>query len=314
MGSWIGYASRFASVGAAVITVSIPVAAQESCAALKAMSQATDAFASLRSERLPSGRWRAKFIPAGFKDCTVEERNGDAVVTCTNDFVESDRPTSLMEPVVAQFRECVGSGWKIQRALSNGEGASVVVIYNELPVELELRFERERSGGADVMGLVTTAWTYRVSLKAFAPAKDASHPSLGARDTAAFCSTLKTLLAAAPDAFKDVKGQQMAERSWQPTHVLQGMQDCRVVQLRSGPTFYTCEVDFKGRSALAAAQRQLASESAACLGTEWRQGRRPYGDGVWNFSVGREGNGPKVGVRGESDEGKFTLNFDVVPR
>lgn len=314
MRSWIAFAFRFAAVAAAVITVSMPAAAQDSCAALKAMSQATDAFASLRSERLPGGGWRARFIPAGFKGCTVEDRKGDAVVSCTNDFAESDKPATLMDPVVAQFKECVGPAWKVRRVLGTGEEASVVVIYNELPVELELRFEKERSGGADAMGLATSAWKYRVSLKAFTPARDAPPPSLGARDPAAFCSTLKALLAAAPDAFKDVKGKQLSERRWQPTHVLQGLKDCRVAQLRSGTTFYTCEAEFESRSALAAAQRQLASESVMCLGTEWRHSRRPDGDGVWNYSVDREEKGPKVGIRGYSDDGKFTLNFDVDPK
>lgn len=314
MWSWIAFAFRFVALATPVITLSMPAAAQDSCAALKAMSQATDAFASLRSERLPGGGWRSRFIPAGFKDCTVEDREVDAVVSCTNDFAESDKPATLMDPVVTQFKECVGSGWKVRRVFGTGEEASVAVIYNELPVEFEVRFEKERSGGADAMGLATSAWKYRVSLKAFTAARDASLPSLRARDPAAFCSTLKILLAAAPDAFKDVKGEQLSELRWQPTHVLQGLKDCRVAQLRSGTTFYTCEAEFESRSALAASQRQLASESVACLGTEWRHSRSPDGDGVWNLSVDREEKGPKVRIRGDSDEGKFTLNFDVDPK
>lgn len=312
MASWIAFAFRSA-VAAAVIIVSIPAAAQESCAALKAMSQATDAFASLRGERLPGGGWRARFIPAGFKGCTVDDRKGDAVVSCTNDFAESEKPATLMDPVVAQFKECVGSGWKVQKVRGTGEDASVVAIYNESPVEFEVRFEKERSGGADAMGLATSALKYRVSLKVFTPSRDAPPPSLGARDPVAFCSTVKALLGAAADAFKDVKGKQLSERRWQPTHVLQGLKDCRVAQAQTGRTFYTCEAEFESRSALAAAQRQLASESVMCLGAEWRHSRLPSGDGVWDHSVDREEEGPRVRIFGDSDDGKFTLNFNVHP-
>lgn len=314
MGSRIALSFSSAAVAAALVSLSIPAAAQESCAALKAMSQATDAFASLRSERLPGGGWRSTLIPVGFKGCTVEDKKGDAVVTCSNDFAESDKPSTLMEPVVEQFKDCIGSGWKARRVRGTDEGVSIAVIYNESPVEFEVRFEKERSGGADAMGLATSAWKYRVSLKAFTPARDATLPSLGPREPEVFCSSLKALLAAAPGAFKDVKGEQLSERRWKPSHVLQGLNDCRVTQLRSGTTFYTCEAEFESRSALAAAQRLLASETVMCLGIEWRHSRWPDGDGVWNFTVDREEKGPKVSIRGESDDDKFTLNFDVDPK
>lgn len=309
MESWIGFDYR--SMAAAVITVSMSAAAQDSCIALKAMSQATDAFASLRGERLPNGGWRANFIPAGFEGCTVEELKGDAVVSCSNSFAESDQPATLLNPVVAQFKECIGSGWKVRRVASAGEEVSVAVIYNESPVEFEVRFEKERSGGADAMGLSTSAWKYRVSLKAFTPARDPHPPLLRTRDPVAFCSTLKALLEAAQDAFKDVRGEQLSDRRWQSTSMLQGLKDCRVAQLNSEMTYYTCEAQFESRSALAAAQRQLASDSITCLGTEWSYSRRPRGDGLWRYLVEREEEGPSVSIRGKSHDGKFTLNFDV---
>lgn len=313
MGLGIAFAFRFLAIAAPVVTISIPAAAQDSCIVLKAISQSTDGFASLRGERLSSGGWRAKSILAGFKGCTVEELKGDAVFSCTNDFVESDSPATLINPFVEQFNKCVGSGWKVRRAVGTGEGASVAVIYSELPVEFEVRFEKERSGAADAMGLITSALTYRVSLKAFTPASDATPPSLGTRDAAAFCSHLKTLLAAAPEEFRDVKGKLVSEGHWQPTLQLQGLRDCRVSQLRGGMTYYSCEAEFGGRFTLAAAQRQLASESLMCLGTKWNQSRRPRGDGVWNYSVDREEGGPQVTIRGLSRNGKFTLKFDVDP-
>lgn len=313
MGSWIAFACRTVSVAAAAIPVSMSAVAQDSCTALKAMSQATDAFASLRGERLPGGGWRAKFTPAGFAGCTVEESKGDTVVLCSNSFIETDQPATLINPIVEQFKECVGSGWKVRRAGGTGEELSVAVIYNESPVEFEVHLAKERSGVADAMGLTGGAWKYRASLKAFTPSRDARPPSLGSRDPAAFCSTLKALLVAAPAEFKAVKGKQLSEQRWQSTLVLQGLKDCRVTQLSTGTTYFTCEAEFESRSALAAAQRQLASESVMCLGTEWRYSRRPRGDGVWSFSVDREKEGPNVAIRGRSNDGKFALKFDVDP-
>lgn len=305
------FAFRFTVVAASIINFSAPAAAQESCAALKAMSQAADAFASLRGEQLPGGGWRAKFIPAGFKGCTVEDRKGDAAIACTNDFTESDKPAALMAPVAAQFKECIGSGWNVRRVLGTSEEVSILVIYNESPVEFELRFEKEHSSVADAMGLATTAWKYRVSLKAFTPGRDEPPLPLMAHDAKAFCATLSALLTAAPDAFKGVKGKQLSERSWQPTQMLQGLKDCHVAQLPSGTTYYTCKTEFESRTALAAAQRQLASESVKCLGTEWHFSRQPKGDGVWRYSVTREESGPMVSIRGRYDDGIFRLNFDV---
>lgn len=314
MGSWIAFACRPVSVAAAAIPVSISAVAQDSCAALKAISQATDAFASLRGERLPSGGWRARFTPAGFTGCTVEESKGDAVVLCSNSFIETDQPATLINPIVEKFKECVGSGWKVRRAGGTGEELSVAVIYNESPVEFEVHLAKERSGVANAMGLTGGAWRYRVSLKAFTPSRDARPPSLGFRDPAAFCTTLKALLVAAPDAFKAVKGKQSSEHRWQSTLVLQGLKNCRVAQLRTtGTTYFTCEAEFESRSALAVAQRQLASESVTCLGSEWSFSRRPRGDGVWSYSVERKKEGPNVEIWGRSDDGKFALKFDVDP-
>lgn len=254
--------------------------------------------------------------------CQIEGRADDEILRCTTDW--GDNANKLRQRVVELghgLRNCFGDAWK--HRVQRGSGRTTAIYY---PPDGGAEFDafvesREKPGAVaitDVVGVPLRRqlqWRFGVVLYRLSVSESAVGRQEPLPDALQFCDALQQVVAAADTRFESLRGAK-SQRSWEATLSLPTLTQCDITDYDTSIT-YGCRVgDYDSRGALRRQQEAMAALVTRCLGAAWAVTRRPRGNGVWSYGIGRigrDGDDDPVSVtlRGRKRDDAYLLYVDV---
>jgi hypothetical protein len=322
---WIG---RSATAAAVLATLALSMASQvmaaDLCADVAEIRDAHRDFTILRGAPAPErDTWAAKrpLIDASWQ-CRVESLAGDQVLTCVSAWgVGIQQVREQMSNIVDALNGCLGDGWQ-HRGDRSADRASAIYFPPDGSAEIDAFFEsREAPGTVGIAAAAGLPQKRQVQWRLGVVSFQMPGSVLGAGegnappDVPRFCEALQQVVAAADTRFDALRGAKSGD-SWDAKLTLPGLTQCGVTDYDTSVT-YSCRAGkHDGFGDLRRQQESMAIQVTHCLGADWTVKRRPRGNGIWTFDIGRIGKDGKeapvsMELRGRKTDDAYMLHVDV---